>query len=112
MSIEVFRLTAFARLLENGMSQSAATLITLALHPFDDAPPVPVRRYEKKARKLSRDFARRLGPFLQPGATLNEPEVVRIALETLDAYRDWAVAAGDNYYATRYDAALRPSSGD
>ena len=112
MSIETFRLVAFARLRENGASDAAAAIISLALHPFDDGPPFPVRSLEKPVRRLSRNFVRPFGKPLKRGAQIDEQAMLRAALEALSEYRAIAIRMGDPYYSIRYDAALTRSLDD
>lgn len=88
------RIRVIARLVQDrGMSEQAAQLIARALVPLDPTPAgLPVsRRFPKK-------IARRAGRFKKAAQSLPRNVLVDLAFETIEDYRDLAVAAGEAYY--------------
>jgi hypothetical protein len=83
---------------ERGFSSSVAGRAVLALMPLDDDFK-PGRSFEKAARKLAKGFAK-------ASKRADASETDRLATETLEQIRAFAVENGESYYAQRYDQAL------
>ncbi len=93
------RIRAMARLVQDrGMSEQAAELIARALFPLDSAPAgLPVsRRFPKK-------IARRAERFRKAAQSIPRNVLVDLAFETIEVYRDLAVAAGEAYYIAIFE---------
>ena len=97
------RAAAVREFTDRGWPDSAAALTALAMHPFDDVEPVN-GSWEDRTRRASIAFWMQMR--LMP-----EPEsVATLARDALTGYRETAIAAGEPYYARRYDAALDQST--
>ena len=103
--IENLRMALMLHLMSRGISDKGAAKVALAVHPFDDPPPVPVRAFEKPARQRSRQLSRAVGRGMKFGV-LSEAEAVLWADQALRYYKQLASDIGDSYYAARYDAAI------
>ena len=76
-----------------------AALAVMAIQPFDAVEPVS-RDWEVNTRAGAMAFWRQLRTLQDPGA------VAALAREVLRGYRETAIAAGEPYYAGRYDELL------
>lgn len=98
-TISTMRMAAIMSFTEKkGCTPEQASIAAFALHPLDNAP-VPGRRFEKEARRLSRAFAKK-------SRSLQGESLAQEARTTLLAIKDLARTHGEDHYIDRYDKAL------
>jgi hypothetical protein len=93
------RMRAMARLVQDrGMSHEAAELIARALFPLDTHPGgLPV------SRRFPKRVGRRTKQFRKAARSVTQDAVVDLAFETIEDYRDLAVAADEAYYVAMFE---------
>ncbi|HEV3401373.1 MAG TPA: hypothetical protein VG078_06085 [Acidimicrobiales bacterium] len=101
---ELHRAAAVREFTDRGWPQSTAALTALAMHPFDDGVEPVNGSWEDRTRRASMAF------WMQMRLLENPESVASLARHALTGYRETAIAAGDPYYARRYDTTLEQSA--
>lgn len=93
------RMRAMARLVQDrGMSHEAAELIARALIPLDTHPEgLPI------SRRFPKRVARRTKQFRKAAKSAPQDVIVDLAFETIEHYRDLAVAGNETYYIALFE---------